>query len=200
MAKKEKVIYPSIVEIESFLDNWKLEAKKFYLNLFDRFLEEQSREYEITEENLKSIIDWYGKREFSDEKIKNILSDLEKGTLYYRLDQLQSKISYCKFRKWKEGLTKQAINLCEKFAHERYRNGLDDFLTKEVDSKRENLFDAVYKKVGMIEKVQFIKTGSDGELNGTFIGTDGKVNVNTIYAGGYNIQCLHFRFLVKKIK
>ncbi len=200
MAKKEKVIYPSIIEIESFLEKWKVEVKKFYLNLFDQYLEEKSKKYEITKENLESVVDWYGKREFSDEEIEKILLEFNTKMYFYKIQKLESNIHYSNFRIWKEKLTQEQLRLCERYSHEQYRQSLEDYLIKEVDKKRENLFKSIDKKVGMIKQVQFIKIGSDGELNGTFVGETGKVNVNTIYAGGYNVQCLHFRFLIKVIK
>lgn len=39
-----------------------------------------------------------------------------------------------------------------------------------------------------------------GDVNGTISGTNGTANVRTIGAGGYNIQCYHFRCLIKKVK
>ena len=49
-------------------------------------------------------------------------------------------------------------------------------------------------------------TGADifldpsGDINGTITGKNGTASVQTITAGGYNIQCLHFRCLVREVK
>jgi len=41
---------------------------------------------------------------------------------------------------------------------------------------------------------------NQGELNGVIKGSITNVYVFTISAGGYNIQCLHYRVLIKPIK
>lgn len=53
--------------------------------------------------------------------------------------------------------------------------------------------------IGEIEKYEDIHF-SNKALNGRVYGECGVVSVETILAGGYNIQRLHFRVLVKKIK
>lgn len=39
-----------------------------------------------------------------------------------------------------------------------------------------------------------------GDVNGTISGTNGIATVKTIGAGGYNVQCYHFRCLIKSVK
>lgn len=38
--------------------------------------------------------------------------------------------------------------------------------------------------------------GVDGNVNGVFVGTKKTAKIESIYAGGYNIQCLHTRILI----
>jgi len=74
----------------------------------------------------------------------------------------------------------------------------------ERDAKHEakmwvlNLISRVEKKVGEITNWKvYIATKS---LNGIVEGTRGKVKIETIGAGGYNIQCFHHRVLVNRVK
>ena len=77
---------------------------------------------------------------------------------------------------------------------------LNKILDNEVKRKREELFDRVCKVVGDIIDASNLKIGNDASLNGIITGKNGRVNLTTIYAGGYNIQCLHYRVLIHKIK
>lgn len=74
---------------------------------------------------------------------------------------------------------------------------LDEVLTKEVESKRAKLIARVEKKTGKITDASALRVASNAELNGKVIGEKGEAYVETITAGGYNIQCLHYRVLVK---
>lgn len=61
-----------------------------------------------------------------------------------------------------------------------------------------DLVSRVQKKVGEVTDWNLYIAGN--HLNGTVTGTQGKAKVETIIAGGYNIQCLHNRVLVNRIK
>lgn len=54
-----------------------------------------------------------------------------------------------------------------------------------------------FEKVGRIEDIEFGTIGYDGTFNGTVVGENGSATITTIIAGGYNIQRLHYRVLVK---
>lgn len=76
---------------------------------------------------------------------------------------------------------------------------LDKILEKEMQKRYNNLVTKVTKVTGKIIDASYLTIGVDGNLNGIIVGEDGKAKVNTIGAGGYNIQCYHFRTLVHKI-
>lgn len=72
-------------------------------------------------------------------------------------------------------------------------------IEKEAATKEKTLIARVNKEVGSIIKALSLKVGVNGELNGTIKCENGTCKIETIYAGGYNIQCLHYRVLVHKI-
>lgn len=57
-----------------------------------------------------------------------------------------------------------------------------------------------WEKVGRIRELKIARLASDGSFNGVVIGEKGAVNIQTILAGGYNIQVLHYRVLTNEIK
>ncbi len=74
-------------------------------------------------------------------------------------------------------------------------------LADEKIRKYEDLVNRITSIVGTIQDAKGLSIGNqNGEINGFVIGDKGKANVETISAGGYNIQCFHYRVLVHKIK
>lgn len=89
-----------------------------------------------------------------------------------------------------------------------------DWLEKQIEQEKNNklidLMTRVSKITGEILDATYLYIADDGNLNGYIIGKDGKAEVETIGAGGYNEhvildsgrrgQCYHFRVLVKPRK
>lgn len=199
-----------IPEIEKFLAEWHAKAFKFYKELKAEYKAKQFEKYEITEENLKLVRRnvWSNEAKFSDEKIASILEDLKTttpNTVYAAgipIDNIKAMITHQRFYNWKSWYTKSAIDIVERmFGPEQQQdNILNTILSKEVESKQKNLIKRVTDKVGIIQDATALTIGADGSLNGIVIGDKGTVSVNAIYAGGYNIQVLHYRVLIKEIK
>lgn len=99
-----------------------------------------------------------------------------------------------------------------------YRKQINDILTgwvkvrkdktvadfeKYVDRYMKDRYIELVNKVsditGTITNVN-LSIGADGSINGYVEGTNGTAKVETIVAGGYNIQCLHYRVLVHKVR
>jgi hypothetical protein len=74
---------------------------------------------------------------------------------------------------------------------------LRQIIEKAGEKKRKAFIAKVEKKTGAITDVSGLTFGADGSLNGTVLGETGSATVRTIMAGGWNIQCFHFRVLVK---
>lgn len=80
-----------------------------------------------------------------------------------------------------------------------YANGeiSEKDLIWERNRKSKYITSQVIKRVGKIVDTGYLYIASDGNINGKIIGEKGSVVVETIIAGGYNIQCRHFRVLFK---
>ena len=74
------------------------------------------------------------------------------------------------------------------------------FLDKEASGKKVDIIDRCNDKAGGIDEIEWTYIGPDGRINGIISGPKGRFSIKSIFAGGYNIQCLHVRVLVHKLK
>jgi hypothetical protein len=77
---------------------------------------------------------------------------------------------------------------------------LNKMLDDEVIQKYKDLVLRITKVVGEIQDVSNLSIGKNGDINGVVTGSIGKAKVETISAGGYNIQVFHYRVLVHEVK
>lgn len=79
-----------------------------------------------------------------------------------------------------------------------------DFLEMALEAEKKakilDLMTRIEKITGKIVDAEYLKIGPKGDLEGIIIGEKGKAKINTIGAGGYNIQCYHFRTLIHEYK
>lgn len=77
---------------------------------------------------------------------------------------------------------------------------LEKDLVQEANRKYDFIIERTNKIVGTITDASNLKIGAKDDLNGYIIGERGVAKVQTIGAGGYNIQCFHFRTLINSMK
>ena len=77
---------------------------------------------------------------------------------------------------------------------------IDKDLTEEANRKYDFIIERTNEIVGQITDASALRIGDKGDLNGFIKGTRGTAKVETIGAGGYNIQRFHFRTLIKPVK
>ncbi len=86
---------------------------------------------------------------------------------------------------------------------------LEEILSKDCDNKYLKMIDQVTESVGNITDASGLSIGRKGELNGIIVGDKGKAKIETVGAGGYNMdeivnvkhgQVYHFRTLIHKVK
>lgn len=144
--------------IINFIEQWKVEAKRFYTAIHEEYLEIENQ----------------GRR--------------ADGRVTGEMIKEHARLRRAFVEKYGKGTA-------EIVAYSFYR--IDEILEKDAKSRITKLIAKVEKKAGKIVDARDLYFGSDGTLNGVVVGEKETVHVETILAGGYNIQCLHYRVLVK---
>lgn len=184
-AKKEEEEKNNRVPIiEEFLDSWAEKAMKFHEEEYEELkkfqAEHRAKEKAFKEElKEKGIHYWYGQPEIVKmEKERGIDGKTYREVLMARFS---SAILECS--QWGEHWREQLVKIVE----------------REKNAKRKILMNRVAEIVGVITDAKGLYIGDNGEINGFIVGEKSRAEVRTIWAGGYNIQCLHFRVLVKDL-
>ena len=76
---------------------------------------------------------------------------------------------------------------------------LDIVLEAEKKAKIIDMMARIEGITGKITDAAALHIGMKGDLEGVIIGEKGTAKINTIGAGGYNIQCYHYRTLIHEI-
>lgn len=92
---------------------------------------------------------------------------------------------------WEAGFIKWAADR-EEFLFQ----DIEELARREKEDKKIEFLYKVAEKAGSILDASFLRVAGDGSLNGYVKGTKATVKVQTILAGGWNIQRLHYRVLV----
>lgn len=145
------------------------------------------------------VFDWYCKEfanyqvAFADYKIK--VARLQERYTYSRDSYKEYKEIKKKFESRWNFLYGYITDKC-KLDTEKLRKELE----QDKKAKYDDIINRTNKIVGTITDAAGLRVGEKGELNGRIEGTRGTAIVETIGAGGYNIQCFHFRTLIKPQK
>jgi hypothetical protein len=76
---------------------------------------------------------------------------------------------------------------------------LEKTLEQDKKAKMLDLIVRINNVVGTTVDATNLRISNAGNLNGFIIGENGRAKVETIGAGGYAVQCFHYRTLVHKI-
>lgn len=172
-----------IPSIWNFLQEWRKNAYEFFVENVKLYTElrkneeQKYKEYQESEE-YKNLVASYGDKWSISWKTRYYYKWKEK---YY--DQIASltKDIYMYNGKWDEAK-------------------LNKTLDKDVQFKYEDFVRRITEKAGIIQDAAGLKIAGNGTINGYVIGDKHTVKVETILAGGYNIQRLHYRVLVNITK
>lgn len=192
--------------LKTFLEGWKQQAIVYYREKRVRFLKFRSdlrqREREARLEALNALPELERQREIlkgrelSDYDLANLWprkavdAFLEERGLGYR--QIQKKLA-----ETGDAVTFRLVEIRDEAEREAW---LEKEMEAEKRAKLLDLIARINKVVGTITDASGLYIGNNGEINGIILGTEGKAKVETIGAGGYNIQCFHFRTLIHEFK
>lgn len=192
--------------LKDFLENWKQHAIGYYREKRIRFIEyreglkakERAARLEAlqTLPSLEKYRELYKGRELTDYDLANLwprrdvdafLS--ERGLEYH---QIQKKL-----REAGDQITLRLLEIRDEDEREAW---LEKTMDEEKRAKLLDLIGRIMSTVGTITDAATLYIGPEGDINGIIVGTEGKAKIQTIGAGGYNIQCFHFRTLIHEIK
>ena len=185
-AEKIEVIWQFLTEWENMAYNWYLVNAEKYFELKKNFNQEWLKN---KEEYIQRNLQWYGRRdEYRAEKYFE-------GEYYNSIDNLTMNLTTFQGR-YEDGYGSEYIYTSYKVDEVRLAKILKD----EKQRKYEDLVNRVTKITGVITDASGLEISAKGNLDGIIIGEKGKAKIQTIGAGGYNIQCFHYRVLVDPIK
>lgn len=189
-AEAAKAASRNIFAIIEFLENWKSKVTEHYTSRFTSYYADAKQ----VKEAFRTVPKYdepdhdtaYAKACELSKKFHNDCSrEYIKGSYpkQYTYGKYYSLMGYVAGRTMEEATAK-----------------LEKELTQEANAKYDYLVERACFIVGTITDVAGLRVGLNGELNGIIVGDKGRCKIETIGAGGYNIQCYHFRVLVHEYK
>lgn len=179
----EKENSRDIKVILDFLENWKEEVKKYYQAHTDKWI---STLKDYWKEDHK-YCEWYN-HHFHERRNKDLLKEMKKPVE-------EAKARHGFFNYLDPYMIRQVDG--------EYIIDMEK-LQKDLDQEANRKYDFIIERtnaiVGQITDASHLSIGDKGDLNGFIIGTKGIAKVQTIGAGGWNIQCYHFRTLIHEMK
>jgi len=197
----EKAESRNVPAILQFLEAWKVRVTQFYEKGLAAYYSEKASVRELygaycglkygsdERENAKAKYD--AARVIFEHKCRGYFEKWEnerngkvyRGETKVRDGEYEHLRPYCEERAIAEALAKLEKDLIQE-AHRKY-----DFIIERTN-----------EIVGKITDASGLRVGDKGDLNGLILGENGAASVQTFGAGGYNIQCFHFRTTIKPVK
>lgn len=198
----EKANSRNVPAIIKFLDGWRARATAEYREALTEYHNERSRIRGLYKEMEGTR---YGtpEREAKEKEIEQAQDALHcKLNGYFHKETYTTPKGHIVTKKVKDRDGElEFIERYTWYTFEEAMQKIESELKQEANRKYDFIIERTNAAVGEIKDASGLYIGSTrGELNGYIIGERGKVEVETIMAGGYNIQCLHLRVLIKKVK
>jgi hypothetical protein len=172
----EKANSRNVPAILEFLEAWKSKVMNYYERMFPEYLKAKETRIEEHSEYCDNLNRVWHERE-KREEVRKAEKELER----------QFNQAWGNFIKYDD---------FDRFDKER----LQKELNRDAELKYDDIIERTNFICGTITDATGLRVGLKGDLDGFIIGERGTAKVQTIGAGGYNIQCFHFRTLVHEVK
>jgi len=184
----EKAKSRNVPVITEFLDDWEKKSIEYFKEQKKKYDEEALPNYRKRD---KEYVDWLN---YPYKYVEGWDRTNPTHLQMYR-EKNKEHTEYRKFFKsnwhfvtqFNDGQGTWEENMLRAVRQEKYAK-YDDIITRTNDI------------VGQITDASALHIGKKGDLNGVIVGNKGKASVETIGAGGYNIQRYHFRTLIHPIE
>ena len=184
--ENEKAASRNVTAIIEFLENWKTKVMEYYIDRFARYLVA----YEEYCVKSNEHADWFNNGGWRQENAKQIDEEYRK----YRKEFAK------RWGEMERYEVREYNSETGKYEKRFNREKLQKELEQEANAKYDDIINRTNAICGKITDARGLWVGLKGDLDGIIKGERGTAKVQTIGAGGYNIQCFHFRTLVHEVK
>ena len=196
---EEKAASRNVPAILQFLELWKKHCFEWYEKAIKAAFELRARLREIDQDMQRA---GWGTPEYKDlEASYKELHETYRNKLYGFFEE-QEVIMYGRPRKKQVKVSDGEWEYALHYIRSSYEEGVER-LRKDLDEEANRKYDFIIERTnaitGKITDASALKVGASGDLNGFIVGEKGTAKVKTIGAGGYNIQCFHFRTLIHQM-
>lgn len=181
----EKANSRNVAAIIEFLNGWKARVRAYYVASFEQ--------YKIAK------ADWDRKLDEYSEKRRNMTALSPEWKAAYAEYKEAAKAFETEWRFLTPYITRELNAAKTERVLVMDTAKLDKDLNDDADAMYDDIIERTNKVTGKITDATALEVGAKGELNGYIVGERGTAKVQTIGAGGYNIQRFHFRTLIHAI-
>lgn len=196
----EKANSRNVTAILEFLEGWKQRVTDHYMKELANYYTDKAAVKEAVakawdhrlpygSDERKQAMELAGKLQVKfNEDCHGVFETVEYTDFYGRKRTKKNKVKYGKYEYLSPYNRRSTL--------EGALADLKEDLDREAERKYDFIIERTNEIVGTITDATGLYVGNKHELNGYIIGTRGRAHVQTIGAGGYNIQCFHFRTLI----
>ena len=199
--EEDKAASRNVPAILEFLEAWKQRVREYYDADLRAACEEKVRVKELGQALRGKHYGTPEYQEANEAYSKAHKAYYEKLHGYYRdvtpEEKKQPRYRYTSQIKIREGEWEYLTTYLEETYEESIAK-LQRDLDEEANRKYDFIIDRTTAITGKITDASGLSIGAKHDLNGYITGEKGTAKVQTIGAGGHNIQCFHFRTLINE--